>query len=98
MTTNSIGATVVQGPRVDLKPSTHADEVATGGTVLFRAYVDGRWVGWVGDSRKWRGHRYGARKWWACHREDGDQYARRRADGLGSRRAAVAWLGQEAAR
>lgn len=96
MTKNSLGAVAVQGSRVDLRPDT-AGEVATGGTVIFRAYVGDRWVGWVGDSRKWRGHRYGGRKWWACHRQEGDTYARGRVDDQATRKAAVTWL-QEVSR
>lgn len=91
MTENQNGATVVQDPRVTLTPDRDG-EVATGGTVLFRAHLNGRWVGWVGDSRKWRGHRYGARRWWACHRQDGDRYARGRVDDLATRKAATEWL------
>ncbi len=50
--------------------------MASGGTVVYRVLLDGRWIGWVGDERPWRGWRYGARKWWACWREDGDTAAR----------------------
>lgn len=50
--------------------------IASGGTVVYRVTLDGRWVGWVGDERPWRGHRYGGRRWWACWREDGDTAAR----------------------
>jgi hypothetical protein len=47
-----------------------------GGNVTYRITVDGRWIGWVGDGREWRGSHYGARKWWACWREEGDTAAR----------------------
>lgn len=47
-----------------------------GGTTDHRVYLEGRWVGWVGDGREWRGWRYGARRWWACWREDDDTAAR----------------------
>ena len=67
-------------------------EKASGGTVTFKAYARGRWVGWVGDQREWKGHRFGSRRWFACWREDGDEYARERVDGLTTRSAAVAWL------
>lgn len=52
------------------------DSMAGGGTVTYRVTLDGRWVGWVGDERPWRGWRYGGRRWWACWREDGDTAAR----------------------
>jgi hypothetical protein len=48
----------------------------SGGTVAYRVLVAGRWVGWVGDGRPWRGWRFGGRRWWACWREDGDTAAR----------------------
>jgi hypothetical protein len=47
-----------------------------GGTVIYRATLDGRWVGWVGDGRIWRGWRYSGRLWFACWRQDGDPAAR----------------------
>jgi hypothetical protein len=50
--------------------------MAGGGTVSYRVALDGRWIGWVGDERTWRGWRYSGRKWWACWREDGDTAAR----------------------
>jgi hypothetical protein len=54
--------------------------------------VIGGW-GWVGDGREWRGRRYGARRWWACWREDGDEWARWNTDlEHGSRAAALAAL------
>ena len=31
-----------------------------GGSVTYRAYLNQRWIGWVGDGRDWRGSRYGA--------------------------------------
>lgn len=52
------------------------DEFHSGGTVTYRVTVAGRWVGWVGDGRAWRGWRYGRRQWWACWREHGDTAAR----------------------
>src|SRR5688500_13561135 len=69
-----------------------------GGSVTFRVLVDGRWVGWVGDGRERRGHRYGVRRWWACWREDGDTAARW-STGLDyrSRKAALAALVAELA-
>lgn len=53
-----------------------------GGTVAYRVEVDGRWIGWVGDGREWRGYGYGGRRWWACWREDGDTAARWNTAGL----------------
>jgi hypothetical protein len=47
-----------------------------GGTVLYRATLHGRWVGWIGDGRPWRGWGYGGRRWFACWRQDGDNAAR----------------------
>lgn len=67
---------------------------AGGGTVTFLAYDSaGRWIGWVGDERLWRGHRYGARRWWSCWRQLGDTAARWNSHpagttGLSSRKAA----------
>lgn len=52
------------------------DLIAAGGTVVYAVLVDDRRIGWVGDSREWRGHRFGGREWWACWREDGDTAAR----------------------
>jgi hypothetical protein len=52
------------------------EEIALGGTIVYAVLVDGRRVGWVGDERPWRGHRYGQRQWWACWREDDDSAAR----------------------
>ena len=52
------------------------DGLHGGGTVAYRVLVAGRWVGWIGDGRPWRGWRYGGRYWWACWREDGDNAAR----------------------
>ena len=61
-----------------------------GGEVAYRVTVNGRWVGWVGDGREWRGWRFGSRRWWACWREDGDTAARWNSDLVHtSRRAAV---------
>jgi hypothetical protein len=34
-----------------------------GGTVIYRATLNGRWVGWIGDGRIWRGWRYSGRRW-----------------------------------
>jgi hypothetical protein len=83
--------------RIELRRDDQAEN-ASGGTVTFKAYAGGRWVGWVGDAREWRGHRYGGRRWWACWREEGDDYARDRADDLTTRRAAVAWLDEQVTR
>lgn len=47
-----------------------------GGSVVYRVFLDGRWIGWVGDQRPWRGHRYGGQSWWASWREEGDLAAR----------------------
>ncbi len=48
----------------------------SGGTVVYRVTVDGTWIGWVGDGRRWKGWGYGAVRWWACWRQDGDTSAR----------------------
>lgn len=69
--------------------------VAAGGTVVYRVTVDGRWIGWVGDIRPWRGWRYGGRQWWACWREEGDNAARWNSHSSGdfkTRAAALAGL------
>ncbi|MEV0032757.1 hypothetical protein [Nocardia sp. NPDC050793] len=36
----------------------------------------GRFVGWVGDAREWRGNCHGGCRWHAAWREDGDGAAR----------------------
>jgi hypothetical protein len=70
--------------------------MAAGGTVVYRVTVDGRWIGWVGDQRPWRGWRYGGQFWWACWREEGDTAARWNShddgDGHKTRAAALADL------
>ncbi len=70
-----------------------------GGTIAHRVYLDGRWIGWIGDGRAWKGHTHGARRWWAAHREEGDTAARA-STGLdfGSRTAAIGWLTEQASR
>jgi hypothetical protein len=76
------------------------DMDAAGGTVTYRVTLDGRWVGWVGDCREWRGWRFGGREWWACWREDGDGAARWNSFGTHSfatRKHAVAELVSRAA-
>jgi hypothetical protein len=62
-------------PRVTLEDGPDV-EMHEGGTVTHRVLLDGRWVGWVGDGRPWRGSTWGGRRWWACWREDGDTGAR----------------------
>lgn len=47
-----------------------------GGTVTFKVVHEGTWIGWVGDGRKFNGSTFGARKWFACWRQDGDTAAR----------------------
>lgn len=59
-----------------LRKERNEDALHTGGSVTYRVYDGDRWVGWVGDGRKFNGSRYTARKWWACWREDGDTAAR----------------------
>lgn len=61
---------------VRLTRETGHDSMHNGGTVSYRVYLDGRWVGWIGDGREWKGWHYGARKWWACWREESDTAAR----------------------
>ncbi|HKS46376.1 MAG TPA: hypothetical protein VJT49_14945 [Amycolatopsis sp.] len=90
------------GPVVErqLRPRlVKVDPMHTGGEVTYRVEVDGRAVGWVGDGRPWRGHRFGGRRWFACWREDGDTAARWDS-GLeyGARSAALAALLAEVAR
>ena len=63
--------------------------MATGGTVSHEVYLDGRWIGWVGDARRFTGIGFGGRRWWACHRQDGDTAARWNSEGHGSRKAAL---------
>lgn len=62
--------------------------MAMGGTVSYEVYLDGRWIGWVGDDREGYGIRC-PRRWWACHREDGDQHARSNGTGHRTRAAAI---------
>jgi len=66
----------VTAPKLTKVSDTEPEIVAGGGTVVYRVTLDGRWVGWVGDTRPWRGWRFGGRQWWACWREDGDTAAR----------------------
>jgi hypothetical protein len=47
-----------------------------GGSVTYRVFLAGTWIGWVGDGRAWRGWRYGRRQWWAAWRQHGDTAAR----------------------
>jgi hypothetical protein len=61
---------------VRLTRETGHDTMHSGGTVAYRVYLDGRWVGWIGDGRQWKGSRYGGLKWWACWREEADTGAR----------------------
>lgn len=61
---------------LQLRKELDDDALYSSGTVVFRVYDGDRWVGWVGDGRRFNGSRYGARKWWACWREDGDAAAR----------------------
>ncbi|MFC5140310.1 hypothetical protein ACFPK1_18870 [Actinomycetospora rhizophila] len=63
--------------------------MASGGTGTYEVHLDGRWVGWVGDERGFSGSRFGARRWWACHRQDGDLAARWSSSGYRTRQAAV---------
>lgn len=70
------------------------------GATSYAVHLDGKWIGWVGTAREWRGHRYGGLKWWACWREEGDAAARWNSHGtaLASRKAAVAALLAERAK
>jgi hypothetical protein len=61
---------------LQLRKETNDDTLAHGGKTTYRVYDGDRWIGWVGDGRRWRGSRYGAQQWWACWREDGDAAAR----------------------
>ncbi|MFC9966363.1 hypothetical protein ACFVH4_19210 [Nocardia ignorata] len=60
----------------------------------FAVHLDGQWIGWVGTARAWRGSRFGALKWWACWREDGDTAARWSSEPTAhpTRKAAIAAL------
>lgn len=60
----------------DMKLTREPKPMHAGGSVAYRVTVAGRWVGWVGDARPWRGWRYGRAYWWACWREEGDTAAR----------------------
>lgn len=87
-------------PAPELLPLTlrrSAHRVAEAGTVVKDAYLGDRWVGWVGDHRKWKGSRYGARQWWACWRENDDDGARWHQAGFATRDAACAALGEQVA-
>ncbi|WP_410676707.1 hypothetical protein [Amycolatopsis sp. cmx-4-68] len=61
---------------LQLRKDTADDALHTAGSVTYRVYDGDRWVGWVGDGRRFNGARYGGRLWWACWREDGDAAAR----------------------
>lgn len=67
-------------------------EIAVGGTIVYSVLVDGQSIGQVGDERRWRGWRYGGRRWWSVWREPGDTAARWNSwgDGLECRSRAVA--------
>jgi hypothetical protein len=73
----------------DVKLTREPEPLHAGGQVSYRVTVAGRWIGWVGDARPWRGWRYGQRHWWACWREEGDTAARWNSEPLSSRQAAV---------
>lgn len=62
------------------------------GDVTYAVMVGERRVGWVGDWYRWRGDKWGGRRWIACHREAGDTSARWDDDRFRSRTAAVAAL------
>lgn len=62
---------------LQLRKDDSNDALHAGGSVTYRVHDGARWIGWVGDGRKFTGSGYGARKWWACWREDGDTAARR---------------------
>lgn len=47
-----------------------------GGTVTLKVVHEGTWIGWIGDGRKFNGSTFGARKWFACWRQEGDTAAR----------------------
>lgn len=72
--------------------------MAGGGTVSYTVEIDGRWVGWVGDERRFTGVRFAGRRWWACHREEGDRAARWNTEGLRTRAAAVDALAERVRR
>lgn len=69
-------AMIADGGGLVLRAETDSTIMHGGGTRTYRAYLDGEWVGWVGDGRRFTGTRYGGRKWWACWRQDGDTAAR----------------------
>ena len=66
--------------------------MAGGGTVSHEVYLDGRWIGWVGDERRFTGIRFAGRRWWAAWREEGDQAARWNTEGHRTRADALAAL------
>lgn len=72
--------TTATTPAVTIVRAGDGDGFHAGGTVTYRVHIDGRWVGWVGDGREWRGWRYGQRRWWACWRQEGDTAARWNSD------------------
>lgn len=61
---------------LQLRKDLNDDALHSGGKVTYRVYDGDRWIGWVGDGRRWGGSRYKAQQWWACWREDGDTAAR----------------------
>jgi hypothetical protein len=63
--------------------------MASGGTVAHEVYVDGRWVGWCYDARRFTGFGFGGRTWSATWREDDDTAARWTTEGHRTRAAAV---------
>ncbi len=73
----------------EVKLTREPEAMHAGGDVAYRVTVDGRWIGWVGDARPWRGWRYGQRYWWACWREEGDKAARWNSGDLPTRKAAI---------
>lgn len=74
----------------NVKLTREPEPMHAGGSVAYRVTMDGRWIGWVGDARPWRGWRFGQSYWWSCWREEGDTAARwNTTEPLGSRKSAI---------
>jgi hypothetical protein len=83
-------------PVIVVRKSDRDVHIGGGGTVTYTVDVDGRWIGWVYDARRFTGFGFGGRTWSATWREDGDTAARSTTTGHRTRGAAVADLVERA--